>query len=68
MYTAIPAEELDVIDTLAKLHSEQIRQGLFQRELAERIGIKQPQLAKIVRMDPIPSLATLSRYASGLGL
>lgn len=64
----MPSEELEIIDTLAALHTERIRQGLSQRELANIIGMKQPQLAKIERMDSIPSLATLSRYAAGLGL
>lgn len=60
----MPSEELEIIDTLAVLHTERIRQGLSQRELANIIGMKQPQLAKIERMDSI----TLSRYAAGLGL
>lgn len=68
MDAVIPSEELDVIDALARLHSERIKQGLSQRELAERIGMKQPQLAKIESLDSIPSLATLNRYAAGLGL
>ena len=37
-------------------------------ELAKRIGMKQPQLAKIENMTSIPSLSTLNRYAKGLGL
>lgn len=64
----MPAEELEIVDALAALHSERIRRGLSQRKLAEIIGMKQPQLAKIERMDSIPSLATLNRYAAGLGL
>lgn len=37
-------------------------------ELARRIGMKQPQLAKIENLTSIPSLETLDRYARGLGL
>lgn len=68
MDTVFPAEEIEVIDTLATLHAERLKQGLSQRELADRIGMKQPQLAKIERLDSVPSLATLNRYAAGLGL
>lgn len=68
MATTVPAAELEVIDTLAALHAERIRQGLSQRDLAARIGMKQPQLAKLERLDSLPSLTTLTRYAAGLGL
>ncbi|WP_203624125.1 MULTISPECIES: helix-turn-helix transcriptional regulator [unclassified Lacticaseibacillus] len=68
MDEAFSSEELEVIDTLAALHSERIRQGLSQHDLAQKIGMKQPQLAKIERMDSLPSLRTLDRYATGLGL
>lgn len=66
--TSIPKDELTIIDTLSYLQAERIKQGLTQRELAQRIGMKQPQLAKIERMESTPSLATLNRYANGLGL
>jgi ribosome-binding protein aMBF1 (putative translation factor) len=68
MDIVLPAEEMEVIDTLATLHAERLKQGLSQRELADRIGMKQPQLAKIERLDSVPSFATLNRYAAGLGL
>lgn len=66
--TTISKDELTIIDTLSHLQAERINQGLTQRELAEKIGMKQPQLAKIERMESTPSLATLNRYAHGLGL
>ncbi|WP_054679414.1 helix-turn-helix domain-containing protein [Lacticaseibacillus sharpeae] len=68
MDAVLPADELEAVDALAALHVERIRQGLSQRELAERIGMKQPQLAKLERLDSTPSLNTLNRYAAGLGL
>ena len=68
MDVIMPADELDVVDALASLYAERIRQGLSQHDLAERMHIKQPQLAKIERMNSIPSLSTLYRYADGLGL
>ncbi|WP_424321268.1 helix-turn-helix domain-containing protein [Lacticaseibacillus chiayiensis] len=68
MATTMPPQELEIIDTFAKLHSERIRRGIFQRELAQKIGMTQPQLAKIELLDSVPSFTTLTRYAAGLGL
>lgn len=66
--TSISKEELSVIDTLAALHVKRIKSDLTQRELAERIGMSQSQLAKIEQLDSIPSLETLNRYADGLNM
>lgn len=66
--TSISEDEMTTIDTLSYLQAERIRQGISQHELANRIGMKQPQLAKIERMESTPSLTTLNRYAHGLGL
>lgn len=66
--TSIKPEEMTAIESLAYLHSQRIKQGISQVELAKRIGMKQPQLAKIENMSSIPSLSTLNRYAKGLGL
>lgn len=41
--------------------------GLNQRDFAERIGIKQPQLARIESGKQIPKLETLTKLASGAG-
>ena len=60
-------EKLAIIKTLADLESERIKQGISQKDFAEKIGMKQPQLAKIERLDSLPTLATLNRYARGLG-
>lgn len=66
--TAIPREELSLIDALSFLQALRIRQGISQTEFAERINMTQPQLAKIENLDSTPSLATLNKYAKGLGL
>lgn len=66
--TSIKSEEMTAIDSLAYLHAQRIKMGISQVELAKRIGMKQPQLAKIENMTSIPSLSTLNRYAKGLGL
>ncbi len=40
---------------------------MSQRDFAERIGIKQPQLARIESGKQIPKLETLTKLASGSG-
>ena len=61
--TAIPREELSLIDALSFLQAKRMRQGISQTEFAERIHMTQPQLAKIENLD-----STLNKYAKGLGL
>jgi transcriptional regulator with XRE-family HTH domain len=41
--------------------------GLSQREFAECVGIKQPQLARIEAGKQIPKLETLTKLAAGAG-
>lgn len=66
--TSIPKEELSLIDTLSFLQAQRIKQGISQTEFAGRINMTQPQLAKIENLDSRPTLATLNKYAKGLGL
>lgn len=66
--TLISEDEMKVVKTLSKLHNSRLKLGVTQKELADRIGMQQPQLAKIERMDSMPTLVTLNRYARGLGL
>lgn len=66
--TAIPKEELSLIDTLSFLQAQRIKQGISQTEFAERINMTQLQLAKIENLDCTPTLAMLNKYAKGLGL
>ena len=66
--TAIPREELSLIDALSFLQARRIRQGISQTEFAKKINMTQPQLAKIEDLDCTPTLATLNKYARGLGL
>lgn len=42
--------------------------GLSQRELASVLGMSQPQVARLERGDVNPSMDTLVRVASGLGI
>jgi transcriptional regulator with XRE-family HTH domain len=41
--------------------------GLSQREFAERVGIKQPQLARLEAGRQVPKLETLSKLAAAAG-
>lgn len=66
--TSVSNDEMTVIDTLSYLQAERIKRGISQKEFAEKIGMKQPQLAKIEKLDSTPSLTTLNRYAHGLGM
>lgn len=67
-FSSIPTEDKFIIDTMAELYAERIRSKVSQQELAERIGMKQPQVAKLERLESVPTLKTLNRYAEGLGL
>lgn len=64
--TTISAEEMSLIDTLSFLQAQRIKQGLSQAELAKRINMTQPQLAKLEELDSTPTLSVLKRYATGL--
>nr|WP_309295932.1 helix-turn-helix transcriptional regulator [Limosilactobacillus caecicola] len=66
--TAVSKEELSLVDTLSFLETQRIKQGISQTDFAKRIGMTQPQLAKIENLDSTPTLATLNKYAAGLGL
>lgn len=57
-------DEFDLARTVIALRSES---GLTQRELAERIGLKQPQLARIEAGRQLPKLETLAKLAAGAG-
>lgn len=65
---ALPDEEKEVLDSLIFLINERKKQKVSQKELAERIGMKQAQLSKIENLTSVLSMATLNRYAAGLGL
>ena len=65
---SVSIEELTLIESLAYLQATRLEQGITQQELAKKIGMTQPQLAKIENLDSLPTLTTLNRYAKGLGL
>ncbi|GAF37219.1 helix-turn-helix domain-containing protein [Lentilactobacillus farraginis] len=66
--TAISSQDMVTIETLSRLVAIRLKKGITQKELADQIGMSQPQLAKLERLDSMPSLRTLQRYANGLDL
>lgn len=65
---SIATEQMQKIDGLAYLHAQKVKRGISQAEMAQRIGMKQSQLAKMETMSSTTSLNGLDRYANGLGL
>lgn len=64
----ISPDEMNFIETLSYLEAIRIKKNITQTELGKKIGMTQPQIAKIENMDSIPTLETLRKYAAGLGL
>lgn len=58
----------EVNDILAKLVGRRIALGLTQSEVARRVGIKQPALARMENFAIIPRMDTLIKLSSVLGL
>ncbi|MBN6048989.1 helix-turn-helix domain-containing protein [Lactobacillus helveticus] len=67
-FTNISEEEVNMIDTLAFLHATRIKMNISQTALSQKIGMSQSQIAKLENLDVQPTLKTLEKYASGLGL
>ena len=65
---ALDTGKKQLIESMAHLYAQRVKQGISQRELAERIWMKQAQIAQIEELDVVPSFETLQRYAKGLGL
>jgi transcriptional regulator with XRE-family HTH domain len=49
------------------VHDQRIELGLSQAELAERCGMKQPQISRFERGGTVPTLPLLRRLAQALG-
>ncbi|OKH51514.1 transcriptional regulator [Calothrix sp. HK-06] len=62
-YDALESE----FDLARKVIALRKASGLNQRDFAERVGIKQPQLARLESGKQMPKLDTLSKIASGAG-
>ncbi|EEN70397.1 DNA-binding helix-turn-helix protein [Enterococcus faecalis ATCC 29200] len=56
------------IDLVVKIVTTRENKGITQKELAEKVGMSQPQLAKIETFQTEPKIGTLLRLFDGLGL
>lgn len=61
---AARAEEIRRENTLAKIRDEL---HISQVQLADAMGITQPAVVKMEKVDNDPKLSTLKRYVKGLG-
>jgi transcriptional regulator with XRE-family HTH domain len=52
----------------ARLRAARLRRAMTQPQLAERVGVSVPTLAKLENGDPSTSLATVLRVLTVLGL
>jgi transcriptional regulator with XRE-family HTH domain len=55
-------------DVAIKVIQYRVRHGLSQAELAGRLGMRQPNLARLESGEHEPSLSTLARLSLALGL
>jgi DNA-binding XRE family transcriptional regulator len=64
-----PQEEYEILNpTHAKIKQARLAAGLTQRQLAEKMAVKQPFIARLEKSDASPTVRTLKRIASALGL
>lgn len=58
----------DISNIITNIVSERINQGLSQRDLAQKTGLKQSAIARIEKMQVMPRIDTLIRLARKLNL
>lgn len=58
----------DVSNVMLSIISERIEQGLSQKELAERTGLKQSAIARMERLQVMPRIDTVVKVANALGI
>jgi len=66
--TALETLSLDGVHLGARLRALRVAAGLTQAELARRTGIHRPNIARVEAGRHTPSLETLSRLASAIGV
>lgn len=67
-FGATPSDEALLIDTLTTLQAARFKRNISIVEMAWRMALTEAQLAKVERVDAVPSIATLQRYAVALDL
>lgn len=64
----ISTEDKLIIDLMVKIVAARQDQGLTQAELASKVGMSQPQIAKIENLDTMPQIDTLMKLIVALNL
>ncbi|MDD2229973.1 MAG: helix-turn-helix transcriptional regulator [Candidatus Neomarinimicrobiota bacterium] len=64
----IPQWKQDVFNLVAELIASRLKQKITQKELAERLNIKQSVVARFERLGRIPTIEFLYKIANGLGV
>lgn len=67
-FGATPTTDALLIDTLSTLQATRYRRQITASSLATKMDLPLAQLAKIERIDAVPSISTLQRYAQALDL
>ncbi|HPF08799.1 MAG: helix-turn-helix transcriptional regulator [Candidatus Cloacimonetes bacterium] len=67
-FSSIPKWKRDLIDIVADLSVKRIKLRMTQDELAKKMGVKQPVVARFEYMGRTPGLESIYKYAEGLGL
>ena len=66
---AIAAAQASARKTLQRLRGERVKQGLSLADMRERTGMSREAISRLENDDsPNPTLRTLQRYATALGL
>ncbi|GEM_PF-3263293 len=66
--TGIPQWKQDVYNLVAELTKYRLRNKITQKELAERLGVRQSVVARFEKLGRYPTIEFLYKVASGLGM
>lgn len=66
--TGIPKWKQDVFNLVAELTKYRLRNKITQKELADRLHVKQSVIARFEKLGRFPTIEFLSKVADGLGM
>ena len=67
-FSSIPKWKRDLIDIVADLSVKRVKLRMTQEALAQKMGVKQPVVARFEHMGRTPGLESIYKYAEGLGV
>ena len=67
-FSSIPKWKQDLIDIVADLSVKRVKLRMTQEALAQKMGVKQPVVARFEHMGRTPGLESIYKYAEGLGV